>query len=317
MYKEETILKDEVYLKILEIETFIIQIEKMIANSFHEKFYKHSSLKKQYLMRAEKIRKQELSLRLLNKIEDKYEIKINNLKKELKNLERYNYNSFYTTSKKNRKTEFRILILIEISLIIFMLFLMNLESNKTKDKQNLQSIIVTSIKNGAHRDTMKNIILTYPSLTLKQHIFHNKNSVYKNSISLEQVLKDINSKNYTSEKFNNDLNLKIVKLLEEEKQSSPIDKLDKNQAHLFQNIKLKLDTESYSKIELDLLKIIEDLSVKNSLIHKYLNQSDISFYISWVALFISVLGLPIVLIQVVQYFQQFRTGKKDSKIQNK
>ena len=60
------------------------------------------------------------------------------------------------------------------------------------------------------------------------------------------------------------------------------------QKYSFESIQVKLDS-TYTKISPDVIKIAEELNSKNQLVSKYLNKSDISFYISIAALIITIL----------------------------
>ena len=105
---------------------------------------------------------------------------------------------------------------------------------------------------------------------------------------------------------------RLCNIIAENEKQNPFDNLEDNQKYSFENIQEKLDS-MYSLITPDVLKIAEELNGKNQLVNKYLNKSDISFYITIVALIFTIV------FSGIQIYQNFNTNKKSQElfIQNK
>lgn len=308
----------EINLIISETTSFIKYVTNKISKIESKKIYqlRTRDLKDQFFYINGIVDKKILFLKslVIENIEQKNIIE--NLIKQLEKLLVNNRKLNSSNLIKIKKRVIFILIFFELMILGFFIFIIRTESKKLVDKYSLQSDFKKAINNKADINVLKNIAFLHPTAKIKEALFKREQNFYKKPINLEQVLKDIKSDNYLSNEFDNVLNENIVNLLNNEKQISPIDKLDKNQAHYFHNIKSKVDPNIYSKIETDILKIVDELSIKNEIINKYLNQSNTSYLISWIALFISLLGLPLIFIQMVQYFQQFRNEKKHNNLKN-
>lgn len=94
-------------------------------------------------------------------------------------------------------------------------------------------------------------------------------------------------------------------IIENEKRN-PFDNLEDNQKYNFENIQVKLDS-NYVSIHSDVTKIADELNSKNQLVNKYLNKSEISFYISLLALFITIL------LSSYQIYQSYSSNKSTKK----
>lgn len=100
-------------------------------------------------------------------------------------------------------------------------------------------------------------------------------------------------------------------MLQEFRQISPFDKLNKNQIDNFINIKNKLNNENYLKIENDILNIVDNLSSNTRLINVYLTKSDESYIMTIIALILSIFSFIPLVIKFVPF-----SIKKYNKIKN-
>ena len=65
-----------------------------------------------------------------------------------------------------------------------------------------------------------------------------------------------------------------------------------------------MNSNEYSNIQSDVMKIADELKYKNGLVDKYLNKSEISFYISIAAIIITII------LSVFQIIQSNLSNKK-------
>ncbi len=112
---------------------------------------------------------------------------------------------------------------------------------------------------------------------------------YLNTIQLTTILKDLLEDHYTdSLSVVDDWYIeRINALIIEHNQINPFDKLDLSQKSMFENVRFKLDS-NYLTISNDINKIVDDLDEKNNLVTEYLNRSNQSFYISIIALILTL-----------------------------
>ena len=94
----------------------------------------------------------------------------------------------------------------------------------------------------------------------------------------------------------------LCHIITENEKQNPFDNLEENQKYNFESIQVKLDS-TYTKISPDVIKIAEELNNKNQLVNKYLNKSDTSYYISILALIITII------FSLFQIYQNYSTDK--------
>lgn len=190
------------------------------------------------------------------------------------------------------------------------------------EKRKIQESVKIVLMNKGDLEILKSTLSTFPTVKITfLSIIKRKAELYHKSVTIEKILLDMRNDNYKSENFDKQLNEKITLLLKESEKISPIDKVTKNQAEYFLNIKAKLSEEDYNKIENDLVKIIEDMSNNNELINVYLAQADKSYLFSIIALIISAISVPVVIIQLVEairnYFNTRKMKKEEEKIKER
>lgn len=192
-------------------------------------------------------------------------------------------------NKKRKKVDliFNILICIFISMVIISSLNEN-NSNIFYSKLAVQKNIKKAILNNADINTLENVLGNSVKIF---KIKEKNNEYYSHSISLENILKDIQVENYLSDEFDQKLNDKISDYIKEYKKVNPLGELSNNQKEYFINIKNKLDDNSYLEIENDLNKIVGELSNKNKLVEIYLDNSDISFKLTMLSFILGLIAL--------------------------
>lgn len=192
--------------------------------------------------------------------------------------------------KKRKRIDFiiNLLFFISISMMILAPSIIRDNSNAFYLKRIVQGNVKKAISNNADINILGDILNNSEKI-LK--IKEKDNEYYPKSISLENVLKDIQVQNYLSDEFDQRLDEKISDYIGESKKINPLKELSNNQKEYFLNIKNKLDDSSYFKIENDLNKIVDELSSKNKLVEIYLDNSDISFKLTVLSFILGLIAL--------------------------
>lgn len=202
-------------------------------------------------------------------------------------------------------------IIIYMIIGFFMLLLLTFTKDEYKPKLVVQENIKTAIFNGANVEELDNILKTssFPINPLKlvtEIIRDNKDigmNYYIGTTNLNRVLEDLINNNYLSDEFDYDFYLRVKDLLNESKKISSISLLPEEEANYFINIKNKIKEEEYTKIENDIKELTDILLQKNQSISIYLNQSGKSYTISWIALILTLLSLPMTISQLFEFFK--------------
>lgn len=201
--------------------------------------------------------------------------------------------------------------LIVYAIIIFFMTLLISTNDEYKPKLLVQENIKIAISNGANAKELDNILKTIsfttnPLKLATEIIIDNKDigvNYYTGTINLNRVLEDLINNNYLSDEFDYEFYLKVKDLLNESKKISSISLLPEEEANYFINIKNKIKEEEYIKIENDIKKLTDILLQKNQSISIYLNQSGKSYTISWIALILTLLSLPMTISQLFEFFK--------------
>lgn len=204
-----------------------------------------------------------------------------------------------------------ILIALLSSIIFAIIVIAEPTDEKYFNKDNSKKLIIQAIKNGASIDNIKHIydsrLLEKKPLFFKKNEFTVKN--YTEDTPLSFVLQDILSDYYTNNNFKTDSvylsNLK--RIIKENEEINPFDKLEMSQKYSFENIRLKTDS-NYVKIQSDIIRITDELNSKNQLVNKYLNKSETSYNLSIVALIITIL------LSAYQIYQNYSSSKNVQKV---
>lgn len=222
----------------------------------------------------------------------------------------------------DKKTDFKIkpkksslnfiFILIYILIMILPVFIIIVISdggdlNKYTPKEVIKRDIVLAIGNGADLRSIKNIYenrpISFKSIT--DYFDQGSKKYYESKVSLSKILEDIRSNQFLGLTEKVDIE-KLDLIIEEHNQINPFDSLEPSQKDSFENIRIKLDIK-YKDIEIEIGKIVKELAEKNSLVNKYLAQSTFSYWVSIIALVLSLL---------IGIYQIFQSKVSSSKIIN-
>lgn len=159
--------------------------------------------------------------------------------------------------------------------------------------KEIKKDIKKSISNGAHLQVVKHI---YEKRDIKRNLWHpfksDKKSNYPFETSLEDILYDLQVDYFEQESADTVYFKKLMSLSLEYKETNPFDRLPENQKFLFENLRQKTNSY-YSSIESDINKISNELQNKNEMVEKYLDKSTQSYWISILALIITII-LPFI-----------------------
>jgi hypothetical protein len=175
-------------------------------------------------------------------------------------------------------------------------------------KGNIKTVIhegsdISTVKHLYNSKIIKNRTL-FDILNKKEEAFYPENT------SLSQILNDLKVDFYLDSTVNDSLYLeRIENILKIHNQVNPFDKLDSNQKFAFENIRTKLG-DNYQIVQGDFNRIADELNNKNQLVGKYLDKSNLSYWISIIALVVSLI------LSTIQIFQN-RNSKKSSELLNR
>lgn len=196
--------------------------------------------------------------------------------------------------RKRQRRLFRLLMIfpVFVSMIIAIVIsiLSNPENKIYVEKAPIKEIMCNTIKNGGMLSSVKHI---YNTRNVKNVLFINPLSdkrelYYLEDYPLSGILNDLLVDYLQDSKSRDSIYyMSLCNIIEENEKQNPFENLEDNQKYSFENIQVKLDS-AYAKVSSDVVKIAEELNNKNQLVNKYLNKSDISFYMSIAALVITI-----------------------------
>ena len=175
----------------------------------------------------------------------------------------------------------------------FLSFLSNEKKFEYIKKEHLIGVLSTAINNGGDLRSIKNIHKNfYPTGRELIDLFkQNTNKYYKSTIPLSYVLEDMRSNLFLNSKAGLVKKEKLESIINKYNHTNPFEILLPVQKDLFDDVRLKLG-DNYSDVDIEINKIVSELSEKNKLVNKYLSDSTKSFWISIFALFLSlVIGI--------------------------
>lgn len=176
--------------------------------------------------------------------------------------------------------------LIPLLSIMISFSLLLIEEKKFVEKTVLQSDIETIILNGGDLESIKQALRTQPTVNSLKVIFSKKSDYYNVDIPLSIVLSDIRVNAFRNSK--KDILPIIEPIINEYEEINPFDKLQVGQKDYFENIRIKTG-DIYSNIVNDVNNLADELHEKNILVDEYLGDSKMSFWISILAVILSLL----------------------------
>lgn len=196
-------------------------------------------------------------------------------------------------------------LLISLMMATLILAISNPEDKKYTEKTPIKEVMRNTIKNGGGLSSIKHI---YNTRNIENVFVYNpfsdkRKNYYTEDYPLSGILNDL-LVDYLQDSQHKDsvYYAALCHIIAENEKQNPFDNLEENQKYSFESIQVKLDS-IYTKISPDVIKIAEELNSKNQLVNKYLNKSDISFYISIAALIITIL------FSAFQIYQNYSTYK--------
>jgi hypothetical protein len=173
------------------------------------------------------------------------------------------------------------------------------------ERSYIKSEIFSAINNGGDLRAAKNI---YENRRYLERgffsVFSSDDEYYGYSVTMSKILEDVRSDYFLKEiedanryrsyseneyirKSDADSISKIDRIIEEYEQLNPFEGLEAAQKDNFENVRIKLG-DKYALISGDMEKLSSDLRGRNELVGQYLKDSTISFWVSIVALFFSL-----------------------------
>lgn len=186
---------------------------------------------------------------------------------------------------RRRRLVFSVLFLPLISVMSALSFLL-IDDKKYIEKQALQDDLKSIISNGGDLDAIKQAFATQPSVSQVKLIFASKSSYYETGTPLSTALNDLRVNAFRGN--DKDILPMLNPIISEYEEINPFDKLQAAQKDYFENVRIKTEDE-YIKISNDINNIADELHQKNILVEEYLGDSKTSFWISIIAVILSLL----------------------------
>ena len=223
---------------------------------------------------------------------------------------------------KRRKEERHDMVTSIISLVCFLLILIGTPfgimlarhyNESLVEKTRIQASISQVIKNGASLDIVKDVyadrIITHRMIATDD----GQEFYYSYDTPLSKILSDLRKDYYSSQQYVSSDSLYLSHLneiIDENLSLNPFDGLEEPQIQYFKNLKDHIG-DGYDTVQEDVNKIARELENKNKLVSHYLNRSGTSYWLSIIALAISLI------VGVIQIRQGCSSSKKSDTILDK
>ena len=198
----------------------------------------------------------------------------------------------------------RLVLFLGLVGVVFSIYSMiGNEGKKFVEKKTVKEVLRNVINNGGELNSVKHIYNTrYIEEVFFWPLSEKRKNYYTDDYPLSGILNDLLVDYLQNTNAKDSLyHRRLCNIIAENEKQNPFDNLEDNQKYSFENIQEKLDS-MYTIITPDVLKVAEELNGKNQLVNKYLNKSDISFYISLVALFLTLV------LSGYQIYQNYKTN---------
>lgn len=209
-------------------------------------------------------------------------------------------NNNLETKENNKKKSYLILLiayLIALPLIIYGSY--KYQNVVFINKEELKNNIISSIENNADLEIIKDIFYDkrYEKndyiTTLKYRLYLSDLYYEKKDLTLDMLLKEIRNdlyiKNISKDSNKDYFSKRLELIIKENREKNPFDLLNDIQKEYFENLRIKLkNKDTYDDVKNDVENIVSELSEKNRLVNDYLNKSNISYYLSIMALVFAI-----------------------------
>lgn len=200
--------------------------------------------------------------------------------------------------------------LLLFGLLVFLVYITTEAQKSLPEKffsKDIKANIQTVIKNGGKLDIVKHIYLNreIKNRGLIIPYFTKIEENYTESTTLTTILNDIKKDYFLKDQKDSLFLISLEKIISEHEEINPFDKLQSNQKFMFENVRQKLDS-NYLVVREDLNRISDELNNRNILVAEYLDKSELSYWISIIALALTVI------FSLIQIFQNIK--KKDKKV---
>ena len=202
------------------------------------------------------------------------------------------------SKRKNKKTRlfrlyFSLIGSLTILLASMLVLITLLEEKEVPDNyfsRETKNEIRTVILNDGDLNTVKHV---YNSKEIKRSkitdlFLKKEKDYYPANTTLNDILNDLKVDYYLSEKKEISYLNRLEEIIDYHNQVNPFDKLEANQKFAFENIRDRLDT-NYVQIQEDLNRIADEMNSKNLLVDRYLEKSNLSYWISVIALALTII----------------------------
>ena len=185
------------------------------------------------------------------------------------------------------------LIMLMLFVLMFSAILIRQILVPMVEKAPIQKDIFAAIQNGADVEMLKVVFRTRTKASENLAALFRPREYYQDSVAtLMNVMNDLKTnifiQNQPPSNQEKLLLSRMDELLAEYGKINPFDGLEESQKRDLTNLARKLSAESYTKISDDVASLVVELKQKNTLVTKYLTSSDISLWLSILALALTV-----------------------------
>ena len=179
---------------------------------------------------------------------------------------------------------------------VFISLSLGLSNFSVVKREPLIANIATAVANGADLTVVRHIYKQrkqersgiFAALLRGNQENYRSDEYYPADTPLSDILQDIRAAQFVRKPTDNQvLQAQLEKLIHELEQTSPFDKLEPGQREAFDNIRGKL-AANYDPVQNDLTRLVDELHAKNIAVEKYLRDSTFNLWLSFFALFLSL-----------------------------
>lgn len=180
-----------------------------------------------------------------------------------------------------------IFLLFALIMLIPFLYFVNkkMEDGIFYHKDLVQQELKLVINNGGGLDVIKHAVSNFPLVSEFTVLFSSLDGYYSPRTPLAVILNDLRLEAFKAD--DKSMRLLLDALISEHEEVNPFEGLPVGQKDRFENVRVKAG-DDYLRISGDVNGIAEELRQKNLLVEDYLSDSKMSFWISIIAVVISL-----------------------------